>query len=335
MTEMTLFIVAVVVGLLVLVWSADQFVTGAAGLARTLGISTMVIGLTIVAFGTSAPEMLVSAMAALQGNSGLAVGNALGSNIANMALVLGLTAIVVPLAVQSRTLSREFPLMLIAMAAAWALLWNAELSRLDGILLLAGMFGVVLWTIHLARATGAGDPLSEDIADEIPEAMPKGRAWWLLLSGLALLLASSKLLVWGAVGIAQFYGVTDLIIGLTIVAIGTSLPELAASVVAARKQEHDLAVGNIVGSNMFNILAVLGIAGTIGPGEIDTAVLYRDFPLMMLLAVALYLMARGFRRDGHGVIKRWAGVLLLLVFLAYQTSLFMIVAGAGVAPSGL
>ncbi|WP_456405037.1 calcium/sodium antiporter [Thiolapillus sp.] len=329
------FVIAVVGGLLVLIWSADQFVAGAAGLARTLGISTMVIGLTIVAFGTSAPEMLVSAVAALQGNSGLAVGNALGSNIANMALVLGVTAVVVPLAVHSRTLSREFPLMLVVMAGAWVLLWNGQLSRLNGLVLLTGMAAVVLWTIHLAKTTGLEDPLLEEMADEIPEAMPAGRAWWLLFSGLALLLASSKLLVWGAVGIAQFYGVTDLVIGLTIVAIGTSLPELAATVVAARKQEHDLAVGNIVGSNLFNILAVLGIAGAIGPSAIDNAVLYRDFPLMLTLAVALYLMARGFNRSGHGLIKRWAGVVLLLVFLAYQSSLFLQMAGAGANPPPL
>jgi len=331
--EMLLFIVAVVIGLLLLVWSADQFVAGAAGLARALGISTLVIGLTIVAFGTSAPEMLVSAMAAMQGNSGLAVGNAVGSNIANMALVLGVTAIIAPLAVHSRTLSREFPLMLMVMAVAWGLLWYDQLSRLNGILLLAGMFGVVLWTIHLARTTWMDDPIIEEMADEVPQAMHKGRAWWLLLSGLALLLASSKLLVWGAVGIAQFYGVSDLVIGLTIVAIGTSLPELAASVVAARKQEHDIAVGNIVGSNLFNILAVLGIAGAIGPSEVDAAVLYRDFPLMLALAVALYLMARGLKRDGHGLIQRWAGVVLLLIFLAYQTGLFLSITSGVASPA--
>ncbi|HEC07550.1 MAG TPA: calcium/sodium antiporter [Thiolapillus brandeum] len=319
------FIAAVVAGLMVLVWSADQFVAGAAGLARALGISTLIIGLTIVAFGTSAPEMLVSAVAALQGNSGLAIGNAVGSNIANMALVLGVTALIAPLAVHSRTLSREFPLMLLVMVVSWLLLWNGELSRLDGIVLLAGILAVILWTIHLARTSGVEDPLIEELTEEIPEAMPRRRAWWLLLSGLVLLLASSKLLVWGAVGIAQYYGVSDLVIGLTIVAIGTSLPELAASVAAARKNEHDIAVGNVVGSNLFNILAVLGIAGTIGPGAVDPAVLYRDFPLMLALAVALYLMARGFNHNGHGLIKRWAGMVLLLVFLGYQVSLFLMV----------
>ena len=323
--DMLWFIAAVVAGLMILVWSADQFVAGAAGLARALGISTLIIGLTIVAFGTSAPEMLVSAVAALQGNSGLAIGNAVGSNIANMALVLGVTALIAPLAVHSRTLSREFPLMLLVMVVSWLLLSNGELSRLDGIVLLAGILAVILWTIHLARTSGVEDPLIEELTEEIPEAMPRRRAWWLLLSGLVLLLASSKLLVWGAVGIAQYYGVSDLVIGLTIVAIGTSLPELAASVAAARKNEHDIAVGNVVGSNLFNILAVLGIAGTIGPGAVDPAVLYRDFPLMLALAVALYLMARGFNHNGHGLIKRWAGMVLLLVFLGYQVSLFLMV----------
>lgn len=326
--DMLLFIAAVIGGLVVLVWSADQFVAGAAGLARALGISTMIIGLTIVAFGTSAPEMLVSAMAASQDNSGLAVGNAVGSNIANMALVLGMTAAIAPLSVHSRTLSREFPLMLVVMAGAWGLLWNGVLSLLDGILLLSAMVGVILWTIHLARTAGARDLLIEELVEEIPEAMAKSRAWWLLGSGLALLLASSKLLVWGAVGVAEYYGVSDLVIGLTIVAIGTSLPELAASVAAARKNEHDIAVGNVVGSNLFNILAVLGIAGSIGPGPVDPAVLYRDFPLMLALAVALYLMARGLNHSGHGLIKRWAGIALLLVFVAYQVSLFLVVSGA-------
>ncbi|WP_456373003.1 calcium/sodium antiporter, partial [Thiolapillus sp.] len=316
------FFLALISGLTVLVWSADRFVAGAAGLARALGVSTLIIGLTIVAFGTSAPEMLVSAVAALQGNAGLAIGNAIGSNIANMALVLGVTALIAPLVVHSNTLNREFPLMLVVMVVALGLLWNGLLSRLDGLILLGGMVAVVVWTIHLARTSSVEDPLIEELAEEIPAHMPKGQAWWLLVSGLALLLLSSKLLVWGAVGIAQYYGVSDLVIGLTIVAIGTSLPELAASVMAARKNEHDIAVGNVVGSNLFNILAVLGIAGSIAPTEVDPAVLYRDFPLMLILSMALYLMARGFSREGHGIIRRWAGLLLLLVFLGYQTSLF-------------
>ncbi|HIE55798.1 MAG TPA: calcium/sodium antiporter [Chromatiaceae bacterium] len=328
---MLVFLAAVITGLALLTWSADRFVAGAAGLARALGISTLIIGLTVVAFGTSAPEMLVSVMAAWQGNSGIAIGNAIGSNIANMALVLGITAIIAPLAVHSKTLNREFPLMLGIMLAVMAMLWNGQLTRLNGVMLLAGMATLLLWTIHLARTSPADDPLIAEYEKEIPEAMPKGRAWWLLLGGLVLLLISSRMLVWGAVGIAREFGVSDLVIGLTIVAVGTSLPELAASVMAARKGEDDIAVGNIVGSNLFNILAVLGIAGTIGPGGFDPLLLVRDFPLMVALAVALYLMARGFHRTGHGVIQRWAGLVLVSVFIAYQAGLFFDAAQGAVA----
>ena len=323
MQETVLFVIAIIVGLGVLAWSADRFVTGASGLARRFGVSPLIIGLTIVAFGTSAPEMLISAMAAAQGNSGIAIGNAVGSNIANMALVLGVTALLVPLTVQSQTLNREFPLMLLVMLAALALLWNGILSRLDGLALLAGMVALVLWTIHLARSAPPDDPLEAEFAAEMPAAMPAGQNGWLLISGLTLLLISSRLLVWGAVGIAQSFGVSDLVIGLSIVAVGTSLPELAASVAAVRKGEHDIAVGNVVGSNLFNMLAVLGIAGVIGPGAFDTAVLTRDFPVMIGLTIALYPMARGLRASGHGCIQRWAGALLLLVFLGYQLGIFL------------
>ncbi len=325
---MTAFFAAVVAGLAVLTWSADRFVEGAAGLARAMGVSPLIIGLTIVAFGTSAPEMLVSAVAALEGNSGIAIGNAIGSNIANMALVLGVTALIAPLSVHSSTLNREFPLMLAAMAGVFALLWNGTLGRVDGILLLAAMAGLVLWTIHLARTTSADDPLVAEYGEEIPEAMPPARAWLLLVTGLLLLLVSSKVLVWGAVGIARAFGVSDLVIGLTIIAIGTSLPELAASVMAARKGEDDIAVGNVVGSNLFNILAVLGIAGAIGPGPVDSMVLVRDFPLMLGLAVVLYFMARGLRREGGGTIERWAGLVLVSTYAAYQFGLFHSVSAA-------
>ena len=320
---MIAFSIAVIAGLLLLTWSADRFVAGAAGLAQAMGVSTLIIGLTIVAFGTSAPEMLVSAMAAWQGNSGIAIGNAIGSNIANMALVLGVTALIAPLTVHSSTLNREFPLMLVIMLVTMAMLWNGELTRFDGLVLLAGMAAVVLWTIHLARTSGRDDPLIAEYSEEIPKAMPKGRAWLLLLTGLVLLLVSSRILVWGAVGIAHSFGVSDLVIGLTIIAIGTSLPELAASIAAARKGEHDIAVGNVVGSNLFNILAVLGIAGTIGPGSFDRMVLLRDFPFMVGLAIALYLMARGLNHKGEGAIERWAGLVLTSTFLAYQAGLFM------------
>lgn len=323
MPETGLFITTIIMSLGVLGWSAGRFVAGASALARSFDVSPLIIGLTIVAFGTSAPEMLVSAMAAWRGNSGIAIGNAVGSNIANIALVLGVTAVIAPLKVSSQTLNREFPLMLLVMLTALALIWNGKLSRPDALLLLTGMVLLVLWTIHLARSAPAGDPMEAEFVAELPAAVPVKRTCWLLFSGLALLLGSSHLMVWGAVGLAQAYGVSDLVIGVSIVAIGTSLPELAATVVAARKGEHDIAIGNVVGSNMFNILAVLGIAGLIDPGTFDRAVLTRDFPLMIGLTVALYLMARGSRSSSHGRIQCWEGMVLVAVFVAYQLWVFL------------
>lgn len=323
MQEILLFSIAIVIGLVILTLSADRFVAGASSLAQNFGVSPMIIGLTIIAFGTSAPEMLVSAMAAWQGNSGIAIGNAIGSNITNMTLVLGVAALMVPLSVHSQTLNREFPLMLVVMLAALALLWDGDLSRIDGVALLTGLVMLILWTIHLARTAPADDPLETDFIDELAETTSSSKTWWLLISGLVLLLISSHMLVWGAAGVAEIFGVSDLIIGLTIVAIGTSLPELAATIAAVRKNEHDMAVGGIVGSNLFNILGVLGIAGTIDPGGFDTAVLTRDFPLMIALAIALYLMARGLRNTGSGYIQRWAGGMLLTCFIAYQLWIFV------------
>ena len=322
MQQIIILVIAIIAGLGLLGWSANRFVTGASGLARGFGVAPLLIGLTIVAFGTSAPEMLVSSMAAWQGNTGIAIGNAIGSNIANIALVLGVVALITPITVNSRTLSREFPLMQVVMLAALALLWNGVLSRLDGVLLLAGMVLLLLWTIHLAHGAQADDPLASEFAEEMPEQISTAGTCWLLLSGLLLLLISARLLVWGAVGIANTFGLSDLVIGLTIVAIGTSLPELAASLAAVRKGEHDIAVGNIVGSSLFNILAVLGVAGVIGPGPFETVVLTRDFPLMIGLAIALYLMARGVRDTEHGSIQRWEGGLLVTVFVSYQLWLF-------------
>lgn len=323
MQEIFLFGFTIVTGLVLLTWSADRFVTGASGLAHSFGIAPLIIGLTIVAFGTSAPEMLVSAIAAWQGNSGIAIGNAVGSNITNMALVLGVAALIAPLSVRSQTLNREFPLMVVVMLAALALLWDGVLSRVDGFILLAGMVALVFWTIYLARSAPPDDPLEVDFTAAMPKTVSTGDTWWLLLSGLVLLLISSQMLVWGAVGMAESFGVSDLVIGLTIVAIGTSLPELAATVAAVRKGEHDMAVGAIVGSNLFNILAVLGIAGAVGPGGFDAAVLTRDFPLMIGLAIALYLMARGLRNSGSGNIIRVEGGLLLVVFVGYQLWIFL------------
>ncbi len=323
MQTIVLFSAAIITGLILLTWSAGRFVTGSSALALSFNVSPLIIGLTIVAFGTSAPEMLVSAMAAWQGNSGIAIGNVIGSNIVNMTLVLGIAALITPLTISSQILNREFPLTLVVMLFALALIYDGVLSRLDGLLLMAGMILVVLWTLHLAHSASAHDPLTTSFSEEMPEVNSKRHTWWLVISGLVILLISSRLLVWGAVGIAHNFGISDLVIGLTIVAVGTSLPELAASVVAARKGEHDIAVGNVVGSSLFNILAVLGIAGIIGPGSFDTNILTRDYPLMISLAIVLFFMARGLRSSGHGTIQRWAGGMLLAVFVIYQAWLFL------------
>ena len=321
---MSLFIAAVIAGFLLLVWGADRFVAGAAATARNLGVSPLIIGLTIVGFGTSAPEMLVSGVAAWQGNPGLGIGNAVGSNITNIGLVLGATALVYPLSVHSQVLSREFPILFAVTLFALVLFLDHEFGRLDGLLLLGGMVVMIYWMVATglrsreegAAAGAEADPMAEEYEAEIPADMSSGRAATWLVIGLLILLGSSKLLVWGAVGIAQAFGVSDLVIGLTIVAIGTSLPELAASVMGALKNEHDVAIGNIIGSNMFNLLAVLGLAGAIQPSVVGPEVLTRDFMVMIGLTIALFATAYGFR--GAGRINRFEGALLLAAWLGYQ-----------------
>jgi len=313
-------VLAVVAGFALLVWGADRFVTGAAATARNLGVSPIIIGLTIVGFGTSAPEMLVSAMAAWAGNPGIAVGNALGSNITNIGLVLGITALLTPLTVRSETLRREFPILFAIMLVTLLLMLDGELSRWDGIILLAGFGLMVYWMVGLGMRERASDPLAAEFAAEIPCDMTTGRALFWVAVGLATLLLSSRLLVWGAVNIAHAFGVPDLIIGLTIVAIGTSLPELAASVMGALKGEHDIAIGNVLGSNMFNLLAVLGLPGLISPLANPDGVLERDFPIMAGFTVALFAMAYGFRNPGR--LTRVKGGALLLAFIGYLGLLF-------------
>ncbi len=311
---------AVALGIVALVWGADRFVLGAAGVARNLGVSTLVIGLVIVGFGTSAPELLVSAMAGLDGATGLAVGNALGSNIANVGLVLGTTALIVPLAVHSGVLKREFPVLLIMSFAALILLWDGYLGRLDGFILVAALVGLIYWTVRLALKERNHDPLQAEVAEEIPESITMGAALVWLVVGLVVLLVGARLVVWGAVNIAHAFGVSEVIIGLTIVAIGTSLPELAASVMGALKGEPDLAIGNVVGSNLFNLLGVLGVPALIHPATLDASVLSRDYPVMLGLTLALFLLA--YLRRSAPRIGRGGGLLLLGGYGAYMTTLY-------------
>lgn len=323
---MTLAILALFVGFVLLVWSADRFVEGAAVTAKYAGMPSLLIGMVIVGFGTSAPEMVVSAMAAMDGNPDLALGNALGSNIVNTGLILGVTALIAPIMVQSNIVRKELPLLLLIGLVFGYLIWDGSLTRFESALLLVGFFALIGWSIYSAMK-GKGDALEGEMEQElVTQTMSKSRAIFWLVFGLVVLIISSRVLVWGAVNIAQAFGVSDLIIGLTIVALGTSLPELAASIIAVRKGEHDIAIGNVVGSNMFNILAVIGIAGSISPmTNLSAEVLSRDWLVMMGMTVMLLVMAYGFRRAGR--INRFEGAGLLLAFVAYNIWLVSSVIG--------
>lgn len=324
---MILYLLAIVAGFVILVWSADKFVDGAASTAKHLGMPTLLIGILIVGFGTSAPEMVVSAIAAMEGNPGLALGNAIGSNIVNVALILGVTALVSPIVVNSNIVKKEIPILLVIVFIIGYLLLDNTLTLVEGIILLAGFFALIAWSI-ISAMRNKGDALESDMEEELiehPMSLKAGIIW--LLIGLILLVASSRLLVWGAVGIAHEFGISDLIIGLTIVALGTSLPELAASVMAARKGEHDIAIGNVVGSNMFNILAVIGIATVIAPmNNIPLEVLQRDWIVMLVLTIALLLMSYGFKAK-NGVINRTEGTILIICYVAYNTYLGLSLTG--------
>ena len=316
---MLLSVVAVVSGLLALVWSADRFVDGAASAARHFNVPALLIGIVIIGFGTSAPEMVVSALASSQGNPGIALGNSYGSNITNIGLILGITAVLAPIAVDSQVLRRTLPLLTIVTLLSAVLMLDDNISRIDAIILLV-LFAVLMALTIIQGTKDQKRPVHDAWADDVSEAtahpMPLKTAIIWVVVGLILLIASSRLLVWGAVTIAQSLGVSDLIIGLTIIAVGTSLPELASSIIAARKGEHDMAVGNILGSNLFNTLAVVGIAGAIHPMAVGHEVLTRDMLVMVGLTLSLFVFGFGFKRR-QGCINRWEGAILVAVYLMY------------------
>jgi cation:H+ antiporter len=320
---MLLNLLAIIAGFAILIWGADRFVIGASATARNLGVPPLIIGLTVVGFGTSAPEMLVSGLAAWYGNPGISVGNALGSNIANIGLVIGATALVAPISVHSNTLRREFPLLFVFMTLALLLLLDGYLSLWDGVTLITGMFVMLYWITRIALRSRISDPMQTEFAEEIPLHMPMWKASIWLLVGLLLLLVGSRLVVYGAAAIAHWLGVSDLVIGLTVIAIGTSLPELAASIMCIMKKEDDIAVGNVVGSNMFNLLGVMGIPGLIMPFQVPAEALSRDFVLMFALTFALFAMSFGLGGN-HGRITRFKGAILLASFLAYMLYLTLI-----------
>lgn len=316
---MLLYFAMVICGISLLVWSADRFTDGAAAIARNMGISPLIVGLTIVAMGSSAPEIIVSINSTLNGAHGLAIGNAIGSNIANIAMVLGIAALVTPLKVQSETVKREIPILFGFMILVFALLVDLVLSFTDGVILITLLVLYLIWLTKMAaKSRNSNDHMLQEIVDELPEQMPNGKAIFWLVVGLVLLQVSSKLLVLGATNIAHMYHVSDFIIGITVVAVGTSLPELAASVTGVLKGEHELAIGNVIGSNIFNLLAVLGIPGLLSGVGLKASILQFDYALMFGLTVAMSFMAWG-SKDKPGEITRLEGGILLCCFIGYQT----------------
>ena len=308
-------VLALIFGFITLVWSADRFLSGAASTASHMGVSKLLIGLTVVSVGTSAPEILVAVAASLEGNKLLAVGNAIGSNIANIGLVLGITAIIAPLPFSQTVLKSELPWLLGATALALILLFDLELSVIDGILLLTGL-GLVLY--RLLKKQGVGSDVSSSIEEELDDMpqMTTRQAWFWLVLGLIVLLFSAELLVWAATTIAERLGVSELIVGLTIVAVGTSLPELAATVGSAIKGHTDIAIGNVVGSNILNILAVLAVPGLIGGTDIESAALWRDCGMMLALTLLLALFA--YAINSVPVITRFEGAVMLFAWIGYN-----------------
>lgn len=315
-------LLAILIGVGLLIWSADRFVDGSASVARIFGMPPLLIGMVIVGFGTSSPELVVSTMAASGGNPGIAIGNAYGSNIANIALILGLVSLIRPLSVHSTVLRKEIPILTLITLLSVFLVADFQVSRFDGVVLLVVFVLLMGWTIFEGSKT-KGDSLAEEVkAETNDKAMPLGKSIFWLLFALVLLIASSRVLVWGAVEVATALGVSDLVIGLTVVAIGTSLPELASTIIAARKGEHDIALGNVLGSNLFNTLAVVGLAATINPVQVEQETLYRDMSVMGLLTISLFFIGYGFK-GRSGRINRYEGTFLLLAYMGYTAAVIL------------
>ena len=324
MSTIYLPIIALLAGLLGLVWGADKFVTGSVGVARNFGISSMIIGLTVVSIGTSAPEIIVSINAALSDAGGLAVGNALGSNLANMGLVLGITTLVAPLPVQTHLLKEESPVLLLITVLAGLCLYDGQLNRGESIAL--GLMVIPVIAIMVKYKKNHPSPEVADDVSTATDGSMKTSGLWLLL-GLAILLLSAEVTVWGATSIAHFFGISDLIVGLTIVAIGTSLPELAASIVSATKGHHDIAVGNIFGSNLFNLLLVMTTAGAIAPIALPSDVFGRDYlSLLVMTLLMIGLVGWTVRKNRHiesvARLSKFVGVILLTSYALYYVVLW-------------
>lgn len=314
-------ILAIILGFIALIWSADKFIAGSASIASHLGMSKLLIGLTIVAFGTSAPEILVSFFAALGGSGNLAVGNAIGSNLANVGLVLGITILIAPIPVKSSLIKSELPILMLITIIAGYTLYDLRITLADSMILFVCLICFIVYLVnHQKQAETLAHEEEEEVEHLIGLSLPK--AWFNLCFGLAILLISANVLVWGAKEIALAVGVSELVIGLTIVAIGTSLPELAASVASALKGHHEIAFGNIIGSNIFNQVVVMATPGFVGAPALDAEVFYRDYVAMVLISILWVIMM------AQAVIKkkpfsRFSGSLLLLAYGIYSAVLFL------------
>ncbi len=317
MPDILLPIIALLTGFILLIWSADTFTDNGAKIANIFNVSPLVIGLLIFGFGTSAPEMLVSGLAAMNGNTGLSIGNAIGSNIFNIALVLGISAIITPIQVQENILKKEWIFLMVATVCAGLLLWDGRLDRIDGLILIVLLLLFLIYTFKAASKNTHHE--FDNLNQSIDKSQTK-KTWTMLIVGLIVLISSAKLVVWGGVAVAQFYGISDLIIGLTVVALGTSLPELAVSIASVLKKQYEMVVGNVIGSNLFNTIAVLAIPGLIHPSDVPIAVLNRDYPIMLALTILLFIVSYKFSKKY--IINRFEGVILVSVFGAYMWLLF-------------
>lgn len=311
----------IIVSLSLLAYSADKFVEGASSIAYQFGLSPLLIGLTVVSLGTSAPEILIGVMSAISGNSALAIGNAIGSNIANIALILGFSSLLIPLPVASTVLRREIPLLLCVVLFSTALLLDLKLTRGDGIAYIGVLLLCLGWLIWQGKKEPE-DILAAEFDEHVSSPEPMAKLSIITIAALIVLLVSSRALVWGAVEIARAANVSELMIGLSIVAIGTSLPELAATIASIMRREFGLAIGGVVGSNLFNALAVLGVVAVIGPVEVDAMVRNRDAVVHIGLTVCLLVFCVAWRGNG-GRINRVEGLALLAVFIGYQWLLFL------------
>lgn len=311
---------SVLAGIILLGIGANRFVVASSQMAKYFSLPPLIAGVLLVGFGGSFPEVVVSVIAALHGQMAMAVGNAIGSNIVNIGLVLGVTALVAPMMVHRHCMRRDFPTLCVVMMLVFALIGDGILSRMNGVILLIAFVYYIGYMLVAARKRPDEVAIDEFIPADTQVVLWQAMVWWLI--GLGLLFLSSELLVTGASTIAKHFGVSDLVIGLTVVAIGTSLPEFATTLMAAMKNHHDIAVGNVLGSNVFNLLAVLAMPALIDPGQLNRSILHRDFPVMIAVTLLAWLVIVMTKKTGYKI-TRWAGCVLLLSFVGYYLVLLV------------